>query len=91
MPDEVRAEIGPWFIEKQAIEQHIPEKIERLDGTAKYVTSNLKVDLSLLCARAHVLCGFEQSIRCLLQIQMNMYVITFCCNKNYSQREVTWT
>lgn len=44
MPDEVRAEIGPWFIEKKAIEQYTPEKIERLDGNAKYVISNLKVN-----------------------------------------------
>lgn len=44
MPDEVRAEIGPWFIEKRAFEEDVPEKIEKLDDSAKYVTSNLKVN-----------------------------------------------
>lgn len=44
MPDEVRAEIGPWFIEKRAIEEDAPEKIEKLDDNAKYITSNLKVN-----------------------------------------------
>lgn len=43
MPDEVRAEIAPWFIEKQAIEDETPEKIEKLDVNARYVHSNLKV------------------------------------------------
>lgn len=54
MPDEVRAEIGPWFIEKRAIEQHTPKKIERLDGSAKYVTSNLKPKRSDLDMNQHV-------------------------------------
>lgn len=45
MPDEVRAEIAPWFIEKQAIEEESPEKIEKLDSNARYVHSNLKVCL----------------------------------------------
>lgn len=44
MPDEVRAEIGPWFIEKRAFEEDAPEKIEKLDDNAKYITSNLKVN-----------------------------------------------
>lgn len=43
MPEEVRAEISPWFIEKQAIKEDIPEKIVKLDDNAKYVNSNLKV------------------------------------------------
>lgn len=44
MPDEVRAEISPWFIEKQAIKEDTPEKIEKLDDNAKYVNSGLKVN-----------------------------------------------
>ena len=43
MPDEVRAEISPWFIEKQAIQEDLPEKIDKLDDNAKFVKSNLKV------------------------------------------------
>ena len=43
MPDEVRAEISPWFIEQQAIKEDIPEKIEKLDDNAKYIISGLQV------------------------------------------------
>ena len=43
MPDEVRAEISPWFIEKQAIEEDVHEKIVKLDDKAKYMNTNLKV------------------------------------------------
>ena len=43
MPEEVRAEISPWFIEKQAIKENVPEKIVKLDDKAKYVKSKLKV------------------------------------------------
>uniref|UniRef100_A0A2K1ZG66 Acyl-[acyl-carrier-protein] hydrolase n=1 Tax=Populus trichocarpa TaxID=3694 RepID=A0A2K1ZG66_POPTR len=42
MPEEVMAEISPWFIEKQAIQEDVPEKISKLDSKAKYVNSNLK-------------------------------------------------
>ncbi|KAK6931563.1 LOW QUALITY PROTEIN: Acyl-ACP thioesterase [Dillenia turbinata] len=41
MPEEVRAEISPWFIEKQAIQENAPEKIVRLDDNAKYMNSDL--------------------------------------------------
>lgn len=44
MPDEVRGEISPWFIEKKAIEEDSAEKIQKLDESAKHVNSNLKVD-----------------------------------------------
>lgn len=47
MPDEVRAEIAPWFIEKHAIEEESPEKIEKLDANARYMHSNLKVSVNL--------------------------------------------
>lgn len=46
MPEEVRAEISPWFIEKQAIKEEVNEKIEKLDDKAKYVNSDLKVKLT---------------------------------------------
>uniref|UniRef100_A0A4U5NPK3 Acyl-[acyl-carrier-protein] hydrolase n=1 Tax=Populus alba TaxID=43335 RepID=A0A4U5NPK3_POPAL len=48
MPEEVMAEISPWFIEKQAIQEDVPEKISKLDSKAKYVNSNLKrIDLNM--------------------------------------------
>lgn len=43
MPEEVRAEISPWFIEKQAIKEDVPEKIVKLDDKAMYMNSDLKV------------------------------------------------
>lgn len=46
MPEEVRAEISPWFIEKQAIKEEVAEKIVKLDDKAKYVNTNLKVKTS---------------------------------------------
>ncbi|KAF3612270.1 putative E3 ubiquitin-protein ligase RHA2A-like [Capsicum annuum] len=54
MPEEVRAEISPWFISKQAIEEENPIKIEKLDDTAKYVLSNLKPKRSDLDMNHHV-------------------------------------
>ncbi|KAL3824114.1 hypothetical protein ACJIZ3_020143 [Penstemon smallii] len=57
MPDEVRAEISPWFIEKQAIineEINPPEKINKLDNNAPYVRSNLKPKRSDLDMNHHV-------------------------------------
>ena len=43
MPEEVRAEISPWFIDRHAIQEEATEKIIKLDGNAKHVDSNLKV------------------------------------------------
>jgi hypothetical protein len=43
MPEEVRAEISPWFMEKQAIKEESPEKIVKLDSKARHMNSNLKV------------------------------------------------
>ncbi|KAM7463493.1 hypothetical protein LguiA_031614 [Lonicera macranthoides] len=54
MPDEVRAEISPWFIEKQAIQEDLPEKIDKLDDNAKFVNSNLKPKRSDLDMNHHV-------------------------------------
>ncbi|XP_016443002.2 palmitoyl-acyl carrier protein thioesterase, chloroplastic-like [Nicotiana tabacum] len=54
MPEEVRAEISPWFINKQAIKEENPIKIEKLDNTAKYVLSNLKPKRSDLDMNHHV-------------------------------------
>ncbi|KAL0000092.1 hypothetical protein SO802_019694 [Lithocarpus litseifolius] len=47
MPEEVRAEISPWFIDKQAIKEDCPEKIVKLDSKVKYMDSNLKSDLDM--------------------------------------------
>lgn len=49
MPEEVRAEISPWFIEKKAIREKnsTPEKIMKLDNNAKYINHNLKVNKEL--------------------------------------------
>ena len=44
MPEEVRAEISPWFIEKNAIQEETPDIIKKLENTAKYINSKLKVD-----------------------------------------------
>lgn len=44
MPDEVRAEISPWFIKKEAIKEDSPEKIGKLDDNARYVNSGLQVN-----------------------------------------------
>ncbi|KAK6157626.1 hypothetical protein DH2020_011874 [Rehmannia glutinosa] len=54
MPDEVRGEISPWFIEKQAIEDEGPEKIDKLDNNARYVNSDLKPKRSDLDMNHHV-------------------------------------
>ncbi|KAL8463438.1 hypothetical protein ACS0TY_033415 [Phlomoides rotata] len=54
MPDEVRGEISPWFIEKQAIEEESPEKIEKLDEKALFVNSDLKPKRSDLDMNHHV-------------------------------------
>ncbi|KAM7484613.1 hypothetical protein LguiA_000622 [Lonicera macranthoides] len=54
MPDEVRAEISPWFIKKQAIEEDSPEKIAKLDNNAKYENLNLRPKRSDLDMNLHV-------------------------------------
>nr|GMD15346.1 palmitoyl-acyl carrier protein thioesterase, chloroplastic-like [Ipomoea batatas] len=54
MPDEVRAEISPWFIEKQAIPEENPVKINKLDNNATYVISDLKPKRSDLDMNHHV-------------------------------------
>ncbi|XP_051146064.1 palmitoyl-acyl carrier protein thioesterase, chloroplastic-like [Andrographis paniculata] len=54
MPDEVRAEISPWFIAKQAIEEDSPEKIDKVGENAQYERSNLKPKRSDLDMNNHV-------------------------------------
>ncbi|XP_073053921.1 palmitoyl-acyl carrier protein thioesterase, chloroplastic-like [Primulina eburnea] len=55
MPDEVRAEISPWFIEKQAIEEDSgPEKIDKLDNNTRYMNTDLKPKRSDLDMNHHV-------------------------------------
>ncbi|XP_041015045.1 palmitoyl-acyl carrier protein thioesterase, chloroplastic-like [Juglans microcarpa x Juglans regia] len=54
MPEEVRDEISPWFIENQAITEDSPEKIIKLDSKARYMNSNLKPKRSDLDMNQHV-------------------------------------
>ncbi|KAL6011528.1 hypothetical protein ACLOJK_001976 [Asimina triloba] len=54
MPDEVRAEISPWFIDRYAIEENGQEKIIKLDDNAMYVNSDLKPKRSDLDMNHHV-------------------------------------
>ncbi|KAJ1382925.1 HotDog domain superfamily [Sesbania bispinosa] len=54
MPEEVRDELTPWFIEKQAINEDTPEKIVKLDKEAKYMNSDLKPKRSDLDMNQHV-------------------------------------
>ncbi|PRQ40252.1 putative oleoyl-[acyl-carrier-protein] hydrolase [Rosa chinensis] len=54
MPEEVRAEIAPWFIEKQAITEDVLEKIVKLDNKAKYMNKDLKPKRSDLDMNQHV-------------------------------------
>ncbi|XP_014511983.2 palmitoyl-acyl carrier protein thioesterase, chloroplastic [Vigna radiata var. radiata] len=54
MPEEVRAEVAPWFIEKQAIKEDAQEKIVKLDKEAKYMNSDLKPKRSDLDMNQHV-------------------------------------
>ncbi|XP_061957327.1 palmitoyl-acyl carrier protein thioesterase, chloroplastic-like [Populus nigra] len=54
MPEVVRAEISPWFIENKAFEEEIPEKIYKLDTNAKFTNSNLKPKRSDLDMNHHV-------------------------------------
>ncbi|XP_022939594.1 palmitoyl-acyl carrier protein thioesterase, chloroplastic-like [Cucurbita moschata] len=54
MPEEVRAEISPWFIEKHAIKEDAYEKISKLDDKAKYMNSDLKPKRSDLDMNHHV-------------------------------------
>ncbi|KAE8686483.1 origin recognition complex subunit 4-like [Hibiscus syriacus] len=54
MPEEVRDEISPWFIEKQAIIEDVPEKIVKLDDNTKYINSDLKPRRSDLDMNHHV-------------------------------------
>jgi fatty acyl-ACP thioesterase B len=43
MPEEVRGEIAPWFIDRHAIQDEATEKIVKLDSNAMYIDSDLKV------------------------------------------------
>ncbi|XVF09526.1 hypothetical protein REPUB_Repub07fG0101200 [Reevesia pubescens] len=54
MPEEVRAEISPWFIEKNAIQEETPETIKKLDNTAKYINSELTPKRTDLDMNHHV-------------------------------------
>ncbi|XP_022737273.1 palmitoyl-acyl carrier protein thioesterase, chloroplastic-like [Durio zibethinus] len=54
MPEEVRAEISPWFIKKHAIEEETPGTIKKLDNTANYKNSKLKPKRTDLDMNHHV-------------------------------------
>lgn len=54
MPEEVTKELSPFFIEKRALEEIMKEKIETVNGKAKYVTSDLKPMWSDLDVNYHV-------------------------------------
>ena len=47
IPDEVREELSPWFIEKQAINEDSHEKIVKLNKEAEYMISDLKVQVHI--------------------------------------------
>ncbi|KAL3636030.1 hypothetical protein CASFOL_020577 [Castilleja foliolosa] len=54
MPDDVRAEISPWFIEKQEIEESSNEMEKVNSDNASYVNSDLKAKRSDLDMNHHV-------------------------------------
>ncbi|MQM09827.1 hypothetical protein Taro_042707 [Colocasia esculenta] len=54
MPEEVREEISPWFVDKYAIQEEAPEKIMKLGDSAKYMDSDLKPKRSDLDMNHHV-------------------------------------
>ncbi|KAM6589031.1 hypothetical protein CsatA_011636 [Cannabis sativa] len=54
IPEEVRDEISPWFIEKKAIKEDVIDKIVKLDDKAKYMNTNLKPKRSDLDMNHHV-------------------------------------
>ncbi|XP_042380145.1 palmitoyl-acyl carrier protein thioesterase, chloroplastic-like [Zingiber officinale] len=54
MPEEVRDEISPWFIETRAVQEEALKKIDKLDDNAKYVNSDLKPKWSDLDMNHHV-------------------------------------
>lgn len=54
MPEEVRGEIAPWFIDRHAIQDEATEKIVKLDSNAMYIDSNLKPKRSDLDMNHHV-------------------------------------
>lgn len=49
MPEEVRGEISPWFIDRHAIEEETADKIVKPDSNAEYVISGLKVSCTPIC------------------------------------------
>ena len=59
MPEEVRAEICPYFLERSAIkdESLLTQKIIRLNGNAEFVRSGLTVSCPSLPLRLLTSCG----------------------------------
>lgn len=62
MPEEVRAEIEPYFLERSAIIDEDSRKLPKLDDdTADYISKGLTVSLtchilSLICILFHISC-----------------------------------
>ncbi|KAG0528017.1 hypothetical protein BDA96_06G282800 [Sorghum bicolor] len=54
MPEEVRGEIAPWFIDRHAIQEEAAEKIIKLDSNSMYIDSDLKPKRSDLDMNHHV-------------------------------------
>ncbi|KAI3725768.1 hypothetical protein L1987_65560 [Smallanthus sonchifolius] len=42
MPHDVRAEMSPWFIKKQAIKEQSPKKVDKLNYNPRYVMADLR-------------------------------------------------
>ncbi|KAG6746824.1 hypothetical protein POTOM_049193 [Populus tomentosa] len=65
MPEAVRAEISPGFIEKKTFQEEIPEKISELNTNAKFTNSNLKATrISLACRKE---CGSSDVVQSLCE------------------------
>ncbi|KAJ6868471.1 hypothetical protein NC651_033520 [Populus alba x Populus x berolinensis] len=65
MPEAVRAEISPGFIEKKTFQEEIPEKINKLNTNAKFINSNLKVNrIALECRKE---CGSSDVVQSLCE------------------------
>lgn len=95
MPDEVRAEICPYFLERSAIkdEGSNMQKINKLDDSAEHVRSGLTVSIcSYFLDRSGLTCNKYYICMCVcvwhsMRVpEMESNISLFC-----SQEEVTWT
>ena len=95
MPDEVRAEICPYFLERSAIKDEglSMQKINKLDDSAEHVRSGLTVSIfgyfldrsGRTCNKYYIyICVCVWHSMRVLEVESNSSL--FC-----SQDEVTWT